>query len=113
MKRRDKALIFDYFGVLSSEVAPFWLERYFDRETAARLKAQVVARADRGELTEEGYREEYELLDFLRKRKSLLRRKSRCRRIRRSRNGWNRLKRSLTTPNGFWRALPASSCFCC
>ena len=54
MKRRDKALIFDYFGVLSSEVAPFWLERYFDRETAVELKARVVARADRGELTEEG-----------------------------------------------------------
>lgn len=45
------AVIFDFFGVISSEVAPFWLERYFEHETAVRIKADIVAKGDAGLLS--------------------------------------------------------------
>ena len=53
MNRSDHAVLFDFFGVICSEVAPFWLERYFPEEDAARIKAELVAPADRGDVSEE------------------------------------------------------------
>ena len=29
-----RAVVFDFFGVISSEVAPFWFEKYFPKEEA-------------------------------------------------------------------------------
>ena len=53
MYENIKLIIFDFFGVLSSEVAPFWLERYFDKETAKEIKSKIVSQVDSGELTED------------------------------------------------------------
>lgn len=57
-----KALLFDFFGVISSEVAPPWFSRYFNEEDAVRLKAQIFERADLGLISEdETYAEMSEL----------------------------------------------------
>ncbi len=48
-----KALLFDFFGVISDEVAPPWFSRYFNEEDAVRLKAQIFERADLGLITED------------------------------------------------------------
>jgi len=45
-------VVFDFFGVICSEVAPFWLARHFGQEKAAALKVDVVGAADRGEIDE-------------------------------------------------------------
>lgn len=50
--KNKKVMIFDFFGVLCSEVAPFWLERYFTPEEAARVKSIIVGKADVGLSTE-------------------------------------------------------------
>lgn len=47
------AVIFDFFGVISSEVAPFWLAKYLPPEEALAVKADIVHRGDRGELTQD------------------------------------------------------------
>ena len=52
MYEDKKVIVFDFFGVISSEVAPFWLERYFDKETAKEIKSKIVSQVDSGELTE-------------------------------------------------------------
>jgi HAD superfamily hydrolase (TIGR01509 family) len=49
-----KLIIFDFFGVMSCEVAPTWLRRHFDEETAIRVKQDIVSRGDSGDLSEEG-----------------------------------------------------------
>jgi HAD superfamily hydrolase (TIGR01509 family) len=46
-------IIFDFFGVLCSEVAPIWLPRYLSSEDARDVKATVVGAADRGEISQE------------------------------------------------------------
>lgn len=43
-----KAIIFDFFGVISSEVAPKWLERYFGQTNVSILKEQYFTPLDRG-----------------------------------------------------------------
>ncbi len=48
-----KAVIFDFFGVISAEVAPFWFEERFPREEARRLKELYMSPADRGDVTED------------------------------------------------------------
>ena len=49
---KKKTIFFDFFGVICSEIAPFWLVRYFDEKEAVRVKADIVARADKGEISE-------------------------------------------------------------
>lgn len=46
-------LIFDFFGVICSEVAPFWLARYFPAERAAEIKRDLVTLADKGEISQD------------------------------------------------------------
>ena len=48
-----KTIIFDFFGVISSEVAPFWFAERFDRDTALRLKEEYMGPSDRGDVSEE------------------------------------------------------------
>ena len=48
-----KTVIFDFFGVISSEVSPFWFAERFDAEEAIRLKEEYMTPADRGDLSED------------------------------------------------------------
>ena len=48
-----KAIFFDFFGVISSEVAPFWFAERYEREDALRLKEEYMMPADRGDVFEE------------------------------------------------------------
>jgi len=48
-----KTLIFDFFGVICSEIAPFWLGRYFSTEDALDIKRNVVGLADSGKISQE------------------------------------------------------------
>ena len=48
-----KCLVFDFFGVISSEVAPFWLAKYLSASQAAAVKATIVQAADRGTLSQD------------------------------------------------------------
>ena len=47
----DKLIIFDFFGVICSEVAPFWFEKHFSEDEAKRIKRDLVGLADRGEIS--------------------------------------------------------------
>lgn len=47
-----RTYIFDFFGVICSEVAPFWLARYFSDSEAATLKDGLVGAADRGAISQ-------------------------------------------------------------
>lgn len=47
-----KAIIFDFFGVISSEVSPFWFSERFEEAEAKRLKEEYMTPADTGEYTE-------------------------------------------------------------
>lgn len=47
-----RALIFDFFGVICSEIAPFWLRRYFSEAEAANLKSGLIAEADSGQISQ-------------------------------------------------------------
>ena len=46
-----KAIIFDFFGVISSEVAPFWFAARYPEGEAKLLKEKYMGPADRGELS--------------------------------------------------------------
>lgn len=48
-----KVMLFDFFGVICSEIAPFWLRRYFGEAEAVEIKADIVARGDLGSVGEE------------------------------------------------------------
>ena len=48
-----KVILFDFFGVICSEVSPFWFRRHFDEADAIAIKADVVAKGDIG-LIDEG-----------------------------------------------------------
>ena len=48
-----KAIIFDFFGVISSEVSPFWFAERFSPDEAKILKDKYMTPADRGDVTEE------------------------------------------------------------
>lgn len=45
-------IVFDFFGVICSEVAPFWLARYLEPEVAVAVKADLVGAADRGDISQ-------------------------------------------------------------
>ena len=47
-----KTIIFDFFGVICSEIAPFWFEKYFPQDEAKRLKNLYAPPADLGEVSE-------------------------------------------------------------
>ena len=49
----EKIILFDFFGVISSEIAPFWFRRHFNDAEADRVKMEIVTPADRGDITEE------------------------------------------------------------
>ena len=57
-----RAIIFDFFGVICSEIAPFWLARHFSASEAASVKSSIVHRADLGEISEEQMFEELSML---------------------------------------------------
>ncbi len=46
------AIIFDFFGVISSEVLPFWFQRYFSSSEAMRLTNLYCPQSDSGALSE-------------------------------------------------------------
>jgi putative hydrolase of the HAD superfamily len=48
-----KAVIFDFFGVICSEVAPFWLAKHLSKSEAMKVKATTVNDADIGKLSQE------------------------------------------------------------
>ena len=48
-----KAVIFDFFGVICSEVAPLWLGRHFSPEKSSEIKAAIVHSADTGEISQD------------------------------------------------------------
>lgn len=54
MKQSKKGvLLFDFFGVISTEIAPIWFDKHFDSESAIRLKADIFVPADLGLISEE------------------------------------------------------------
>ena len=48
-----KIILFDFFGVISSEVAPKWFARFFDDAEAKRIKDELVSPGDLGEKSED------------------------------------------------------------
>ena len=58
----EKVILFDFFGVISSEVSPIFFKRYFNEEEAKRVKEEIMSKGDKGELSEE------EIYDLIAKR---------------------------------------------
>ena len=48
-----KVILFDFFGVISSEVSPIWFKRYFNEVEALEIKEEIMSKGDKGELNEE------------------------------------------------------------
>ena len=48
-----KIILFDFFGVISSEVAPKWFARFFDDAEAKRIKDELVGPGDLGAKNED------------------------------------------------------------
>ena len=48
---KNELLIFDFFGVICSEIAPHWFGARFDEEQAKRLKEHYFKPADLGEIS--------------------------------------------------------------
>lgn len=48
-----RMIIFDCFGVIACEVAPQWLARYFDDETAVKIKSEIIALADENRISDD------------------------------------------------------------
>lgn len=46
-------ILFDFFGVLCSEIAPFWFRRHFTDTEADAIKAEIVSKGDIGLISEE------------------------------------------------------------
>ena len=46
------ALVLDFFGVVCSEVAPFWLAEHMPPEKASNVKRSIVGAADRGDISQ-------------------------------------------------------------
>ena len=57
-----KVILFDFFGVISSEVSPIFFKRYFNDEDAKLIKEEIMSKGDKGELSEE------EIYDLISKR---------------------------------------------
>lgn len=49
----NELIIFDFFGVLCSEIAPVWFASRYDEEEAKRLKDHFFVKADLGEISME------------------------------------------------------------
>lgn len=49
----NDAIIFDFFGVICSEIAPFWLAKYLLKEEAKKIKATIIHAADTGKLSQQ------------------------------------------------------------
>ena len=49
----EKVILFDFFGVISSEVSPIFFKRYFNDEDAKLIKEEIMSKGDKGELSEE------------------------------------------------------------
>ena len=45
-------VLFDFFGVISSEIAPIWFRRHLDDAAADKIKSDIVSLADVGLITE-------------------------------------------------------------
>lgn len=45
-------VFFDFFGVISSEIAPIWFRQYLGDEEANEIKTEIVSLADIGKLSE-------------------------------------------------------------
>ena len=58
----EKVILFDFFGVISSEVSPIFFKRYFNDEDAKLIKEEIMSKGDKGELSEE------EIYDLISKR---------------------------------------------
>ena len=58
-QQKNKVILFDFFGVISSEVSPIFFKRYFNEEEALEIKEEIMSKGDKGELNEE---EVYELI---------------------------------------------------
>jgi putative hydrolase of the HAD superfamily len=58
-QQKNKVILFDFFGVISSEVSPIFFKRYFNEEEAKIVKEEIMSKGDKGELSEE---EIYELI---------------------------------------------------
>jgi len=48
-----QAIVFDFFGVICSEIAPFVLPKYMSQEQAVAYKATIVHDADTGTITQD------------------------------------------------------------
>lgn len=48
-----KVLVFDFFGVICSEIAPCWLQKYFSPEVATRINGEIVTLADTGDISQD------------------------------------------------------------
>ncbi len=44
-------ILFDFFGVISGEIAPVWLAKHFPEDEAASLKSKIAGKADSGDVT--------------------------------------------------------------
>ena len=49
------AIIFDFFGVICSEVSPFWFQKYFPENEAKNLKDFYAPPADLGKVSEDEF----------------------------------------------------------
>ena len=47
----NKLVIFDFFGVICSEIAPFWFANHFEKKEAIKLKEKFFVPADLGEIS--------------------------------------------------------------
>ena len=48
---KKELVIFDFFGVLCSEIAPVWFEQRYEKNIAAQLKSRFFSDADLGNIT--------------------------------------------------------------
>ena len=51
MNIKKKIIAFDFFGIICSEVAPIWFEKFFPKEKAHKLKNKYLQPADVGEIS--------------------------------------------------------------
>ena len=51
--KKKSVLLFDFFGVISTEIAPIWFDKHYSEEDAKRLKAEIFVPADLGLITED------------------------------------------------------------
>lgn len=50
-----KAIIFDFFGVISSEVEPFWSKKHLTEKDVIELKSKYLIPVDTGKISEEEF----------------------------------------------------------